>query len=130
MMHDPIADMLTQIRNALKVARPEVVLPYSKMKQAIAQILQQEGYLEKVEKLDDSPARLKLALKYQAKRQPAISSLKRISKPGRRVYVTHDRLPWVLNNYGIAVVSTSRGVMTNHEARQKRIGGEIICEVY
>lgn len=129
MIHDPIADMLTQIRNAMKVAKAEVIIPFSKVKLAIAAILVQEGYVERADKTEDQPAKLRLVLKYTG-RKPVISSLKRISTPGRRVYVTKDRLPWVLNNYGVAIISTSYGIMSNREARKKHIGGEIICEVY
>jgi small subunit ribosomal protein S8 len=130
MTTDPIADMLTQIRNALMVKKTEVVLPYSKVKHDIAGILAREGYVESVQKIDEGYGWLRIVLKYEASRQPAISNLKRISKPGRRVYTAKEKLPWVLNNYGIAIVSTSHGIMTNREARRKRIGGEVICEVY
>ncbi len=129
MTHDPIADMLTQIRNASKVTKAEVLIPFSKVKEAIAGILVQEGYVERAERVDGPPAKLRLALKYSG-RKPVITNLKRISKPGRRIYVSKDRLPWVLNNYGIAIISTSYGIMSNRQARKKRIGGEIICEVY
>jgi small subunit ribosomal protein S8 len=130
MTTDPIADMLTQIRNALMVKKTEVVLPYSKVKQAIADILVKEGYVESTKKIDEGYGWLRIGLKYENNRQPAITSIKRVSKPGRRVYTAKEKLPWVLNNYGVAIVSTSRGIMTNREARRKRIGGEVICEVY
>ena len=130
MISDPIADMLTQIRNALKVKTPEVVVPFSKVKHSITQIMVKEGYLEKVEKLSDKIDQLRLTLKYEQGNTPAISVLRRISRPGRRIYTNWNKLPWVLNNYGIALVSTSQGIMTNREARKKKIGGEIICEIY
>ncbi|MBU4332700.1 30S ribosomal protein S8 [Patescibacteria group bacterium] len=142
-MHtDPISDLLTRIRNASAVKKDEVVLPYSKVKFNIAQILQENGYIKKVEKINPTPERdrmikagasafmqLRLELKYKAGK-PSVESLKRISKPGRRVYAGKDKLPYVLSNIGIAIVSTSRGLMTNKEARNKGLGGEVICEVY
>ncbi|MDX9893140.1 MAG: 30S ribosomal protein S8 [Patescibacteria group bacterium] len=133
-MTDPIADMLTRIRNAQAAAKPEVVLPFSKIKFAIAEILQQNGYIKKVTRLeagkqDSKFDQLKLELKYSGK-EPAIASLKRISKPGHRVYVAKEELPSVLNNLGIAIISTSKGLMTNKEARKQNLGGEIICEIY
>ncbi|MDP3964386.1 MAG: 30S ribosomal protein S8 [bacterium] len=130
MMTDPIADMLTQIRNGLMVDKTEVVLPHSKLKQAIAEALQREGYIEAVKKSDTAPMNLHIILKYTSQRRPAIESIKRVSKPGRRVYASWDKMPRVLNNYGIAIVSTSRGLLTNREARKQKVGGEIICEVY
>lgn len=130
MTTDPIADMLTQIRNALQVKKSEVVLPYSKVKHDIASILAREGYVGPVQKVDEGYGWLRIVLKYEPNRQPSIASIKRISKPGRRVYAAKEKLPWVLNNYGVAIVSTSRGIMTNREARRKRVGGEVICEVY
>lgn len=129
MITDPISDMLTQIRNALLIKRADVRLPYSKLKHAIAQILVREGYLESAERVESEFGTLQLKLKYQ-RNEPAISNLKRVSKPGRRVYASRGELPWVLNNYGIAILSTSQGLMTNREARKKKIGGEVICEIY
>ena len=133
-MTDPIADMLTRIRNALAVKKPEVVLPYSKMKLAIAEILKQHNYVKDVQKisagsLDNKFDEIKIVFKYLGK-EPAISNLKKISKPGHRVYTTKDKLPVVLNSLGIAIISTSRGLMTNKEAKAKHLGGEIICEIY
>ena len=134
-MTDPIADMLTRIRNALAVKKPEVILPFSKMKLAIAEILQQSGYIVKVEKIEkgnngNNHDEMKIVLKYLGGKEPAITSLKRISKPGRRLYTTKDKLPVVLNNLGIAIISTSQGLMTNKEAKKKGLGGEMICEIY
>jgi len=129
MMTDPIADMLTRIRNAVAVNKPEVVLPYSKIKLAIAKILVKEEYLESAEKIDEKFSNLKLVLKYNNKK-PVITHIKRISKPGRRVYVGKDSIPFVLNDLGIAVMSTSRGVMSNRQARRSRVGGELICEIW
>jgi small subunit ribosomal protein S8 len=130
MMTDPIADMLTRIRNAVAVKKSEVVLPYSKIKHELAKILKREGYLLEVEKIEEQFNSLKLILKYNDDGQPAILHLKRVSKPGRRVYVSKDKIPYVLNNLGIAVLTTSRGIMTNRQARRSKVGGEIICEVW
>jgi len=130
MMTDPIADMLTRIRNGLAVKKNEVVLPYSKIKHEIAKILKKEGYLLEVEKVDGKFDSLKLVLAYQETKEPAITHIKKISKPGQRIYVSREDIPYVLNNLGIAILSTSRGLMTNKQARRARIGGEILCEVW
>ncbi len=128
-MTDPIADMLTRIRNALRVNKNEVTIPYSKLKVRIAEILKNEGYINSYsEQLENR--QLKLQLKYKPNGQPVIRSLRRISKPGRRIYCQVDELPRVLNNLGIAIISTPAGLMTAAEARQKKVGGEIICEIY
>lgn len=129
MMTDPIADMLTRIRNASAIKKHEVVLPLSRVKFEIAKILEKEGYLSYVAKTEGPKASLTLKLKYGAE-GPAVRSVKRISKPGRRVYAPRTDLPKVLNDIGIAVVSTSSGLMTNKEARKRGLGGEIVCEVY
>lgn len=136
-MTDPISDMLTRIRNASLVRKPEVVLPMSKIKHEIAKILQREGWVVKVEVIKSKGIKngskifdeLKIELKYNNK-ESAIKSLKRISKPGLRVYADKDKLPKVLNNLGIAIISTSQGLMTNREAKKKKIGGEVLCEIY
>jgi small subunit ribosomal protein S8 len=135
-MIDPIADMLTRIRNALAVGKPEVILPFSKVKMAIAEILEKNNYIKKVEIIKQNssvnrqtPAEIKIVLKYLGQ-EPAITSLKRISKPGRRFYVTKDKISVVLNNLGIAIISTSQGLMTNKEAKKRNLGGEVICEIY
>ena len=125
-MTDPIADMLTRIRNAMAVNKPDVVLPLSKVKLKIAEILAKEKYIEKFEKKDND---ISITLKYK-NRQPAISHLKRISKPGCRIYADFNNLPIILDNLGIAIISTSSGLMTNNEAWKKKIGGEVICEIY
>jgi len=133
-MTDPIADMLTRIRNALAVGHTEVVLPYSKLKLSIAKILESNGYLKSVSVAPDprQAARqlMTILLKYRQPGNPAIMSLRRVSRPGCRCYVSSGKLPRVLNDLGIAVVSTSAGVMTNREARKRKLGGELICEVY
>lgn len=129
-MTDPIADMLTRIRNAVAVRKPEVVLPYSKVKFNIAKILEAENYVGKVSKVANGKFdELKIELKYNEK-NPIIRHIKRISKPGQRIYVSGKELPYVLNGYGIAIVSTSKGVMTNKEAKRQNIGGELVCEIW
>ncbi len=135
-MTDPIADMLTRVRNALAVRKVEVVLPMSKMKLKIAKILEGDGWIEKAEEVPGRAGKekskfkeLRIVLKYK-NGEPAISSIKRISRPGLRTYVKKDELPRVLNNLGIAVISTPDGLMTNLEAKKKGLGGEVICEVY
>jgi small subunit ribosomal protein S8 len=129
MMTDPIADMLTRIRNASLVKKSEVAVPFSKIKLAIAQALVKEGYLEKAEKTKDAVAQLVLTLKYEG-REPVIHVLKRVSKPGQRRYVKNSEIQKVLNGFGIAIISTPRGIMTSWEAARDKVGGEIICEVY
>ncbi len=129
MMTDPIADMLTRMRNATAVNKPEVLIPYSKLKAEIAKILQSSGYISGAEKEEEGHPQLKVSLKYKGKLS-VIRGLKRVSKPGRRVYASKDDLPIVLNNIGIAVISTSKGLMTNKEAKRHGLGGEIIFEVY
>lgn len=130
MMTDPIADMLTRIRNGLAVKKAEIVLPYSKIKHEIAKILKREGYIAEAEKIEDNFASLKLTLAYKEDKTPAIVHIQRISKPGQRRYVSREKIPYVLNNLGIAVLSTSKGLMTNRQARRSKIGGELICEVW
>ncbi|HLD60803.1 MAG TPA: 30S ribosomal protein S8 [Patescibacteria group bacterium] len=130
MMTDPIADMLTRIRNASMVGKREVVVPYSKMKLSIATILVREGYLHHVEKSESgSLASLVLTLQYH-NGIPAVQSLKRVSTPGHRQYVKKDAIRQVLNGLGVAILSTPRGLLTDIEARQAKIGGELVCEVY
>ncbi|MBI3963678.1 MAG: 30S ribosomal protein S8 [Candidatus Kerfeldbacteria bacterium] len=129
-MTDPIADMLTRIRNAGRVHRTTVHVPYSKHKMALADILQREGYLTTVERVPGTPTDdIVITLKYEEDR-PAIRQLRRISTPGHRVYVTYHRLPHVVQDMGIAIVSTPQGLMTNKRARRERLGGEILCEVF
>lgn len=129
MMTDPIADMLTRIRNASMVHKKEVALAYSKIKLAIAEILVREGFLEKIEVSEDKKPQILIKLKYQG-RESAIYSLKRISKPGHRRYVKSTELGKVLNGFGLAIISTPKGVLTHIEAKKEKIGGELICEVY
>lgn len=132
-MMDPIADMLARIRNAAAVKKAEVVLPMSKLKLNIAKLLEENGWVSKAEVIEHDGKgfpELKIVLKYKPDGRPMISSLERISKSSRRVYVGKDELPRVLNNLGIAIVSTSQGLMTNREAKKRNLGGEVICEIY
>jgi small subunit ribosomal protein S8 len=130
MITDPISDFLTRIRNAQAAGHESVTLPSSKIKYALAKILEEEGYLAGAEVTQDgAKANLSVQLKYNGK-QPAIRNIKRVSTPGRRVYRAHDALPRVLSDMGIAVISTSAGLMSNKQARKRHLGGEIICEVF
>jgi small subunit ribosomal protein S8 len=128
-MHDPIADMLTRIRNAQRADKPTVVMPSSKLKVAIAQVLKDEGYIEQFSVRDnDKKPLLEIELKYYAGR-PVIERIERVSKPGLRVYKGAADIPRVMNGLGIAIVSTSKGVMTDRKARAQGIGGELLCLV-
>jgi small subunit ribosomal protein S8 len=133
MMTDPIADMLARIRNAA-LARQELTrMPASKLKRAIADVLKREGYVADVREEEWGPEKRKtltVVLKYSAERRSAFLGLRRVSKPGRRVYVGHSDIPRVLNGLGVSIVSTSHGLMTDKEARQRKVGGELICEVW
>ncbi|MGB0757783.1 MAG: 30S ribosomal protein S8 [Patescibacteria group bacterium] len=129
-MTDPIADMLTRIRNALRVGKTEVRLPHSKIKEQIATVLHREGYISRFDvETENNFKVLVITLKYKNDKS-VITSLKRISKSGRRVYSDKDSIPVVLNGLGIAIVSTSKGLMTGHEAYKQGIGGEVLCEIY
>lgn len=131
MMTDPIADMLNRISNGLLARHKQVMIPSSKVKIAIARILKEEGYIKNYQITRDEPqAYLRVILKYDDDRQPVISKLKRVSKPGRRVYVGRDEIPWVLNGMGIAIVSTPRGIITGQQARRMNVGGEVLCYVW
>lgn len=130
-MTDPVADMLTRIRNANIAYKEEIAMPSSNLKAAIADILKREGYIRDYLVEPTKPqATLKLALKYSRDRERAISGLRRISKPGLRVYTKHDEVPRILGGLGVAVISTSSGLMTDREARKRGIGGEILAYVW
>ncbi len=133
-MTDPIADMLTRIRNAIMAGHSYVVVPGSKMKLAIARILKDEGFIENYEVTKDRPQpMIRIWLKYagdRKDRRSAITGLRRISKPGRRVYTGKKDIPWVLSGMGIAILSTPRGVMTGKKARRLGIGGEVLCHIW
>ena len=128
-MSDPVADMLTRIRNAQGVAKNEVAMPASKLKAAIAQVLQDEGYIEGFQVLpNEGKPELRIGLKYYAGR-PVIERLERVSRPGLRIYRGRNHIPQVMNGLGVAIVSTSRGVMTDRKARTQGVGGEVLCYV-
>jgi small subunit ribosomal protein S8 len=130
-VNDPIADMLTRIRNAQIAKHDSVTMPASNMKKNIAKLLQEEGYIKSYECIDDGlQGSIKITLKYLDKKQPVIVGLKRISKPGLRVYAGCEDLPKVLGGLGIAIISTSKGVMTDKTARQEKLGGEVLCYVW
>jgi small subunit ribosomal protein S8 len=129
MMNDPISDLLSRIRNAQAAHHDALELPSSRMKFAIAKILEREGYVSDVSERADGPKKtLSIGLKYDGK-EPAIRSIRRVSTPGKRVYRGAGELPRPLSDIGIAIVSTSAGVMTNKEARRRKLGGEVLCEV-
>lgn len=135
-VNDPIADMLTRIRNGLLIQQAAVAMPTSKLKVAVAGILKEEGYIEDFEVIEgEKPylAMLRVKLKYVGERRfrrPVITGLKRISRPGRRMYTRKQDIPWVLSGMGISILSTPKGVMTGQRARQLNVGGEILCKVW
>jgi len=131
MMTDSIADMLTRIRNAIRVENPYVDLPSSRVKQGVAEVLKREGYIWDWEEIEGTPAKqLRIYLKYGPNGERVIRHIRRISKPGRRIYRGYQKLKPVLNGLGICILSTSRGVISDREARQRRLGGEVLCEVW
>ena len=132
-MTDPIADMLTRLRNANTAFHDEVVMPSSKLKEALARILEREGYITGFAVEDDASRprpQLRIALKYTPDRRRTISGVRRVSKPGLRVYSKADSVPRVLGGMGIAILSTNQGLMTDREARERRVGGEVLCQVW
>ena len=131
LINDPIADMLTRIRNAQVARHDSITLPASNMKKSIAKILLEEGYVKSVNFIEDGvQGAIKIDLKYTAQRQCVIAGLKRISKPGLRVYAKSEQIPKVLGGLGIAIISTSKGVMTDKEARKNAVGGEVLCYIW
>jgi len=131
MMTDPIADMLTRIRNGSMARHERVEMPHSKLKEHVATVLKAEGYVDDVRVSEgEEQKQLTVVLRYGRDRQSAIDGLRRVSTPGRRVYVRHDRISRVCSGMGISILSTSRGVMTDREARRQRVGGELLCEVW
>ena len=131
MMTDPVADMLTRVRNANQALHDQVTMPASKLKAELAKLLESEGYIVGWEESGEGKHRtLLVKLKYDKSRRQVISGLRRISKPGRRVYVDRDSIPKVLGGMGVAVISTSQGLLTGQEARRRGVGGEILCEVW
>lgn len=134
---DPIADMFTRIRNASAVRKTEVVLPMSKLKYEVAKILEQESWIKKAEIVPgglngkhSSFDELKISLKYHKNGKPQITSIKKISRPGLKIYVSKNEIPTVLNNFGMAIISTSKGLMTGKEAKKQQIGGEVLGEIF
>ena len=136
MINDPIADMLTRIRNAQMAGHADVAMPSSNIKKEIARILKEEGFIEDFsvnEGEKPSQTTLQIKIKYAGERRsrkPVITGIERVSRPGRRVYTRHDEIPWVLSGMGISILSTPKGVMTGQRARQEGVGGEILCKVW
>ena len=129
-LSDPIADMLTRIRNAVRINREQVNIKASNICEGIVTVLKKEGYIEDFDRIDDgNQGILRVTLKYDQDGKPVISEVTRTSKPGRRIYLPVDQLPHVLAGYGIAIVSTSKGVMSDKNCRQANVGGEILCTV-
>jgi small subunit ribosomal protein S8 len=133
-MSDPIADMLTRVRNGLQRQHPSVSMPHSQIKEAIAQVLKEEGYILDYKVLPQTPRDiLQIDLKYlggRRDRRSVITGIERVSKPGRRIYVGKSEIPWVLSGMGIAIMTTSRGIMTGQKARRLGQGGEVLCRVW
>ena len=133
MMTDPIADMLTRIRNALMVGHPSVSIPHSNLKAEIARVLKDEGYITDYSVTEGPKSNIVVELKYFGKRRvrkPVISGIKRVSTPGRRVYAGRQEIPWVLSGMGVAIMSTPKGVMTGAQARREGVGGEVVAFVW
>jgi len=129
-LSDPIADMLTRIRNALRINKKQVIVKASKICEGIAAVLKKEGYIEDFDRIDDGKQGiLRVTLKYDIEGQPIISEVARTSKPGKRIYSSVEQLPHVLDGMGIAIVSTSKGVMSDRDCRAAKVGGEILCTV-
>ncbi len=130
-MSDPIADMLTRIRNGLLVGQKTVDVPLSTVKTAICRVLIEQGYIEGIEVVETpAPGIIRITLKYLADRKPVLQGIKRVSKPSLRVYVNHKEIRQVRSGLGVTIVSTSKGVMTGKRARQEKVGGEVLCEVW
>ena len=132
MYTDPIADMLTRIRNAQAAKKSELVLPYSKFKASLAELLVKSGFVSGCQEMTsgDNHKMLQINLKYSVAGEAVISGIKRVSKPGQRIYLPADKLPRTNSGYGVTVVSTSKGLMTDKEARKQKVGGEVVCQVW
>ncbi len=130
MFTDPIADMLTRIRNAAQARKNELVLPYSKFKASLAQLLFKQGFIGGFSEVKLDHKMLQINLKYSAEGESVISGIQRVSKPGQRIYLPADKLPRTNSGYGVTVVSTSKGLMTDKEARKSKMGGEVVCQVW
>jgi small subunit ribosomal protein S8 len=133
-MTDPVADFLTRVRNGLHAQRQDVLIPSSRLKRELARILTEEGYINSYEEIPPSEGRpggeIRVTLKYTGDRVPVISGLERVSRPGRRTYVDHSHIPRIQGGMGTAIISTSSGVMTGHEARHRQVGGEVVARVW
>ncbi len=130
MFTDPISDMLTRIRNSVVAKKSEVVLPFSKFKKALAEVLVKEGFVKSVKELAGEHKMLALELKYSSEGEPVISGIKRVSKPGQRIYLPFIKIPRTNSGFGVTIVSTSKGLFTDKEARKLKMGGEVICQVW
>jgi small subunit ribosomal protein S8 len=131
MVTDPIADMLTRIRNALLARQTVVVIPSSRMKAEVARVLKEEGYIESYEITREQPQpNIRIRLRYAPTRKPVITALQRVSKPGRRVYVGRHEVPWVMSGLGVAILSTPKGIMSGRQARRQGVGGEVLCYIW
>ncbi len=130
MYTDPISDMLTRIRNALAANKGELVMPYSKFKHSLANVLLAEGFISGVNELPGRVKSLQLNLKYDQTGSPVITGIKRVSTPGQRIYLPVTRIPRTNGGFGVTVVSTSRGLVTDKQARKERLGGEVVCQVW
>lgn len=129
MISDPIADFLSRIKNGYLARKAEIIVSYSKFGESLAKILMEEGYIEKIKIKNEKRKMIELTLKYEGKK-PALTDLERVSTPGLRIYVERREVPKVLGGLGIAIISTSQGLMTDKEARKKRLGGEVICKIW
>ena len=130
MFTDPIADMLTRIRNATSAHKTELVLPYSKFKAALANVLMREGFIGGVQELSGKFKQLQINLKYGPNGEAVIAGVKRVSKPGQRIYLPADRIPRTNSGFGVTIVSTSKGLLSDREARKERVGGEVVCQIW
>ena len=131
MTNDPISDMLARMRNAMMVHHKQTLMPSSKVLVAVARIMKEEGFIQNFEVSKEKPqSQLRIILKYDQKRQPVITGMERVSKPGRRVYANRQSIPWVLSGMGVAILSTPRGVMTGRKARKQGVGGEVMCYIW
>ncbi len=130
MYTDPISDMLTRNRNAFAARKGELVMPYSKFKHSLANVLLAEGFISGVNELPGRVKSLQLNLKYDQAGEPVITGIKRVSTPGQRIYLPADRIPRTNGGFGITVVSTSKGLLTDKQARKERLGGEVVCQVW
>jgi small subunit ribosomal protein S8 len=131
MLSDPISDMLARIRNAMRARHRITLVPASRLKLRLAEILKREGFISDVRATEEAGRKnLTIVLKYGGERSSAIDGIRRVSKPGRRVYVRHDNIPFVYSGLGVSILSTSNGLMSDGEARRRKVGGEILCEVW